>query len=331
MQKIVLLAIIGLLFISACEIIPEVEEPRNDYKVHAYYVVPADQSFSQTNANRVWRSVFEMQSWYQTATGGLTFEVLDEENIMEVYFADRESTYYEDDWWDLLLTEMKDKGEHVQNHGTIAMIWVEGINQVSENATALGGASCEGDCGAAIMPIHTIIGPTSPVVDMGLVFHEMGHALGLSHAVEEEDLPLTTEEEIMLYSVMCQDALRAGTSNDQHGFLTTEKSILISNPFLKKNVDTFQGISGTNILNYPVTGQAPEPIIESILEGTNTVRFSTNISDALLYYWNFSDGSISNEPSPTHTFSSNGLYNVSLMITGTNNMASRVNQYIQID
>ena len=332
MQKIVFLGIIGLLFISGCEFInnKEDEGPRNDFKVHTYYVVPADMSFSQDNANRVWRAIFEMQRWYQTATGGLTFEILDEENIVEVYFAERASTYYAEDWWTLLLTEMKDKGHPVQNPGTIAMMWIEGITQINETATALGGPGCDGECGAALMPIQTIIADTQPPADMGIAFHEMGHTFGLSHPVEEADLPLPTEDQPILSSVMCQATIRVGTSNGEHGFLTHEKSRLINNSFLKPNVIGYQDYWQTKIINYPVTGPTPEPVITFNLDNSRTVSFSTNIDDALLYYWYFSDGTISNDPSPTHEFNFTGLYNITLMVTDKNHMASRVSQYVQI-
>ena len=330
MQKKVVFAIISLLMFNGCLTINEDEVPRNDFKVHTYYVVPADMSFSQTNANRTWRAIFEMQRWYQTATGGLTFELLDEENIIEVYFADRESTYYAEDWWNLLLEEMRGKGEPIQSPGTIAMIWIEGITEISETATALGGPSCDGDCGAALMPVQTLIADTWPPADMGLAFHEMGHTFGLNHPVEEADLPLPAEDQAKLYSVMCQAPIRAGTSSSEHGFLTFEKSRLFNNSFLKLNVGGYQDFWQTKIINYPVTGPAPEPIINFEIVNSNSVSFSTNIDDALLYYWYFSDGSISNEPSPTHDFNFSGLYNITLMVTDKNHMASRVSQYVQI-
>ena len=331
MQKIVAFAITGLLLFNSCQLLNKEEEPpRNDYKVHTYYIVPADMSFSQDNANRVWRAIFEMQRWYEIATGGVTFEFLDEENVIEVYFADKTSTYYEEDWWNLLLTEMKDNGHPIQSPGTLAIMWIEGISELSPTATALGGSSCDGECGAALMPVNTIIAQTWPPVDMGIAFHEMGHTLGLSHPVDEADLPLSPEDEPLLFSVMNQAALRAGTTNTEHGFLTFEKSRLINNPFLKPNVPGYQDFWQTKIINYPVTGPAPEPDISYEMVGPRIVSFSTNIDDGLLYYWTFRDGTTSNEPSPIHDFSNSGLYNITLMVTGKNHMAQRVSKYVQI-
>jgi PKD domain-containing protein len=330
MKKVVLLAIIGLTVATSCTPPIEPVPPGNDFKVHTYYVVPTDKNFSQDNSNRVWRAILEMQRWYQTATGGLTFEILDEENIIEVYFTDQPTSYYKEDWWTLLLTEMKDKDMPVQSSGTIAMLWIEGISQINDTAIALGGPSCDGECGAALMPIQTIIAPTWPPVDMGVAFHEMGHTLGLTHPVDEADLPLSVEDQPLLYSVMNQSSLRKGTSNAEHGFLTFEKAILVNNPFLKPNVPGYQDFWQTNILNYPVTGPAPEPVVNSQIIGPNTVSFSTNTNDALLYYWYFGDGTISNDPAPSHNFSASGLYNITLMVTDKNYMATRVSQFVQI-
>lgn len=328
MQKFIAFSIITLLLTSSCITIIE-PEPLIGYKVHTYYIIPSDKSYSDDNANRVGRAIFEMQRWYQSATGGLTFEMLDQENIIEVYFTDKPATFYTGDWWNLLLSEMQDKGHSINSNGTISILWIEGLTQISSTATAQGGSGCNGDCGTAILPLHTIIAQTWPPSDMGLPFHEMGHALGLSHPVEEEDLPLNSEDLPMLYSVMCQSEIRAGKTNNEHGFLTFEKAFLERSKFMKMDVNLYQDFWNTNIINYPVTGPVPDPAINFQTSG-RTVSFSSNIIGAKLYYWYFSDGSISNEESPTHEFEFAGLYNVTLMVTDQNNMAARVSQFIQL-
>lgn len=329
MSRFFALSFFGLLLVSSCQIV-ETQAPLNDYKVHAYYVIPTDMRFSDDNANRVGRAIIEMQRWYQTATGGLTFELLDEENIIGVYFADHESSYYEGDWWNLLLNEMKSKGNPIESAGTIAMIWVEGIQQVADNATAVGADMCNGKCGAAILPMHTIIGITWPPTDLGVSLHEMGHTLGLTHPVEESDLPLAIEEEPILYSVMCQATVRKGISSAEHGFLTNEKTILIENPFLKPFVEIYQDYWLTKIINYPVTGPIPEAKITSSEVGFHTYKFESIAIDGLLYYWYFGDGSTSNEPTPTHEFRSSGLFNVTLMVTDSHQMSNRVSKFVEI-
>ena len=329
MHKFFSLIILVFLVLAGCQ--PAEEHlPQNDFKVHTYYVIPADKSYVEENARRVVRTIWQMQRWYQTATGGLTFEILDEENVAEVYFADRGTAFYEDNWWELILNEMKNNKLPVESPGTIVMIWVEGITNVSVTATAQGGTSCGGNCGAAVMPISTLLTPTTPPADMGLLLHELGHALGLRHPIDESELPLPPDKQPILYSVMNQTNIRAGKTSVEHGFLTNEKQTLINSPFMKQIPLDYQDFWQTKIINYPVTGPAPEPRI--IVESTSfrEVTFSTNIDDGLLYYWNFGDGTVSHEPAPSHTFPANGLYNVTVMVTTKDFMAGRVSKFVQL-
>ena len=328
MQKIVGFIFTTILIITGCVTTIE-PEPIIDFKVETYYIIPADKSFSDDNAGRVARAIFEMQRWYQAATGGLTFELAENENTIEVYFAQQSSDYYQEDWWNLLLNEMQEQGHALNQRGVVAILWVEGIDQISATATAQGGNGCNGDCGTAILPMHTIIAQTWPPTNMGISFHEMGHALGLSHPIEAQDLPLPVEDMPMLYSVMCQSEVREGTTNNEHGFLTFEKAQLEQSRFMKKGVELYQDYWNTNIINYPETGPAPDPTISFSVSG-RSVSFNSNISGAKHYYWYFSDGSTSNEESPTHSFEFSGLYNVTLMVTGQNNMAARVSQFVQL-
>jgi hypothetical protein len=166
---------------------------------------------------------------------------------------------------------------------------------------------------------------------MGTIFHEMGHALGLTHPVEQADLPLSTEDEQKLYSVMCQSDLRAGTINTDHGFLTSEKAALAKNPFMKENVFTYQDFWSSKIINYPELGEVPSPEISYEILPNAVVRFSTNIDDGLLYYWYFGDGTVSTEKNPEHAFNTYGLYNVTLMVTSEQYMAARTSAYINLN
>ncbi len=329
MQKIIILVVFSLVVFAGCS--PEEDQvPLNDYKLQAYYVVPADIPYAEDHALRVFRTILEMRNWYQAATGGLSFEFLDEEKIIEVYEADQDVAYYDGNWWELLLNEMKGKGLPVESPGTIAIIWIDGINNISTTATAQGGTGCGGDCGAAMLPIRTVLTTTTPPADMGIMLHELGHTLGLTHPVEEADLPLPPEKEPMLYSVMNQTNVRAGDISAQHGFLTTEKKILYGNPFMKQVTVAFQDFWQVNIINYPVTGPVPEPQIVVDDIRFKTVTFRTNIDDGLLYYWDFGDGTTSNEPSPTHTYNAKGLYNVTLSVTSKDFMTGRISQFLQL-
>lgn len=332
MKKIlVVLLSIGL---NSCFVIDPIfvePQPIYDYKVLPLYVIPADQVYDNNNAGRVWRAMYATQNWYQTATGGMTFEFLDPDNVFENYFAYEPVEYYEDDWWTKLLEEMIERGYPVQSKGTILMIFIEGISDVGGGELALGGWSCEGDCGAAIIPISLLQAPTNLPTDLGTVYHELGHALGLTHPVEQEDLPLSAEEEVMLYSVMCQSDLRAGTTSGDHGLLSSEKAALIGNPFIKENVIAYKDNVSARIINYPVLGEIPEPEISHEVLPNSVVSFSTNIDNALLYYWDFGDGSVSFEKTPSHSYNNFGLYNVTLMVTTEQYMSARTNSYINLN
>jgi hypothetical protein len=333
MRKSVLYGLLVYSFLLGCNNNPMQPSPVpiNDFKVHGYYIVPAGGDYYEENATRVLRAMLETQRWFQVATGGLTFEFLDEIGIYSIYVTDHPIEYYQEDWWGLLLSEMREKGHPVESSGTILMMWVEGLTSISDEAYALGGWSCEGTCGAAILPISSVQAPTLVSPDLGAVFHELGHALQLEHPVEESDLPLNPDEEDVLYSVMCQGNIRAGTSNSDHGFLTTEKSALSKNPFMKEGIELRQDIWTTRIINYPVLGPEPEPIIQFEIVNSTTVKFSSNIENGIYYYWYFGDGSTSFEKEPTHTYRLGAFYNVTLMVTTDDFMAARTNQFVNVN
>ena len=333
-MKKYLVVLISAVLLQACiEIEPFIEPPppANDFKVMPIYVIPADRDYLGDNATRVWRSAYAMQNWFQTATGGLTFELLDPDNVFEIYGSDFAVDYYQNQGWDKLIEELQFKGYPVETAGTLSIIFVQGADSPVSEDLGFSRSGCDGDCGTALLPISTLQAPTRLPVNMGPVFHEIGHALGLVDAISQSDLPLSAEEEVALYSVMCEAELRAGTTNTEHGFLTSEKAALAQNPFMKENVFTYQDIWSSRIINYPELGEVPTPEINhEVLPGA-TVQFSSNIEDGLLYYWYFGDGSVSTEKNPQHTFNNYGLYNVTLMVTTADYMAARTSAYINLN
>lgn len=58
--------------------------------------------------------------------------------------------------------------------------------------------------------------------------------------------------------------------------------------------------------------------------GPLTVDFTDNSTDAVAWLWNFGDGSNSTEENPTHTYFTQGTYNVSLVITDLNGCTDTV-------
>ncbi|CAN0389693.1 unnamed protein product, partial [Laminaria digitata] len=79
--------------------------------------------------------------------------------------------------------------------------------------------------------------------------------------------------------------------------------------------------SSTNSITITVTGEAPvaiasaTPIIGALpLEVSFIGSTSTDDIGIINYAWDFKDGNVSNEPDPTHTFSTAGIYEVELVV-----------------
>ena len=79
-------------------------------------------------------------------------------------------------------------------------------------------------------------------------------------------------------------------------------SLTVQNPSGNNTVTVTELIT---VLNFPTAD------FNFILDGT-TVTFENLSADATNFTWNFGDGATSNETNPTHTYSENGLYTVTL-------------------
>jgi parallel beta-helix repeat protein len=80
------------------------------------------------------------------------------------------------------------------------------------------------------------------------------------------------------------------------------------------------------IINFTYTPSNPST--------NDTIQFIDNSTDpnneSLNYSWNFNDGNISYEQNPTHNYSDNKTYNVSLTVTNTYNQTNQTYQNIQV-
>ena len=157
----------------------------------------------------------------------------------------------------------------------------------------------------------------------------MGHMMGLEHPVEEADLPLSEEDLPLLSSVMAPASIRTGSSNYEHGFLTTEKEILKNSPFMKYDVPVYQRYWTTNIINHPPVGPEPDPGFSYQLDNSRRVQFSVNAPENHEFYWYFGDGWTSTEREPVHVYDA-GTFSVTLLVTSPGNMSARVSQYVQV-
>ncbi len=56
----------------------------------------------------------------------------------------------------------------------------------------------------------------------------------------------------------------------------------------------------------------------------SSISFSSSVTNATSYLWNFGDGSTSTDPNPSHTYRSTGAYTVTLTVTGLGGKATMI-------
>lgn len=78
-------------------------------------------------------------------------------------------------------------------------------------------------------------------------------------------------------------------------------------------------VTSNNILSNPITISLTAPISNfNFTKVGLAVNFFNSSTCAANYSWNFGDGSTSNTANPTHTYATNGIYNVCLTVTNVN-------------
>ena len=93
-----LLLVLSILMYSCFRAIqPIPPEHENDYKLQVIHLVPLTYNYSQTNIEKAATTTLEVQRYMQAATGGKTFEILNEEDILDIYFSNRRLEDYEED------------------------------------------------------------------------------------------------------------------------------------------------------------------------------------------------------------------------------------------
>lgn len=78
------------------------------------------------------------------------------------------------------------------------------------------------------------------------------------------------------------------------------------------SIDGTLGANTSSVIDYLEIVAVPEPDFSFIILDGGTVIFNNASTDADSYSWDFGDGNNSNEESPVHTYSSPGVYTVSL-------------------
>ena len=299
-------------------------------KVAVYYVVPSDVAYSKAEYDAIRKASREIQAWYQINTGGVTYTFSLPDTVV-FYQAQQNTEYYqevEDGWWNRLLPEMQSQGYPIWQHGTVASIW---IKTGQPNGIGQGAQSCGSYCGVALAGVENFpefndygVCPDNPgglmwpCVPHGTMAHELGHAFGLPHPVDD---PATRD--VAFHSIMQTHwnyPNIAPPDESPWGFLTVERTALWSNPFFQEGISLRQ-VYTADVVNLPVTGVAPTINLNYAVTN-RTVTFSNRTEGAVLYYWTFGDGNVSNAPSPSHTYSSPGTYIVKLRASNESGMTS---------
>ena len=300
-----------------------------------YYVVANDESYSQAEYDAIKRATREIQAWFQVNTGGLTYTFAYADTV--VFYQARESTsYYKEDWWGLLLAEMGQLGHPIWEPGFVVSLW---IKSGRAEGLGLGGQWCEGYCGVAISAVENFPefndfgrcptdpdGNMWPCVPHGTMAHELGHAFGLPHPEDIETTREAAPHSVMQTHWNYPD--RAPEWESPWGLLTLERTALWSNPFFYQDISLRQ-IYDTDIVNLPVIGPAPEIRFRNSTKGL-TVHLINRTNEAWLYYWTFGDGSVSNESSPSHTYSQPGTYTITLRASNENGMMALQRVTVQV-
>ena len=86
-----------------------------------------------------------------------------------------------------------------------------------------------------------------------------------------------------------------------------------------ESVHTIESTLSVSFTADTLSGGAPLP-----------VQFTSNISNANYYQWDFGDGSTSGQPNPLHVFLSGGFYNVELSVQDQNGCSDSYNEIIDV-
>lgn len=327
---------------SAPEAAPAAGEPTEPSAAHAlavYYAVPSDIGVDETVRQRIVEATLDIRAWYQCAAAGLTWQLAFPE-IVRVYQADESRDYYRanGDWWGSLPPEMAGKGLPVWQPGTVTAIWAHGAGH-----WAGGNFGCAGDCGLALLGVELFPefndpaysgqdcpGGTGvaamPCVPEGAFAHELGHTVGLPHPSDVPATQAVAAHSLMLTHWNYPDVAPAFES--PWGFLSVERAALLGNPFMQTGVDLVQVYEACDVVNLPVTGPVPLADFDLDISGLTlqTQNFSTG---AVLDYWTFGDGGVSNEVHPVHTYGQQGSYAVRLRVMSEQGMVDLRKEEIQ--
>lgn len=314
-----------------------------DFTLAVYYVVPADIDFDQDVLDTVKEATFDIQAWYQLATGGITWNLAFPE-VVRVYHAMQARQFYVDNenWWGSLLAEMDSQGLYIWSPGIVTAIWAHGAGWWAGAAQGY-----SKDCGVALLGVEVFpefnnpaysggICPDPdgfgveawPCVPMGAFAHELGHTVGLTHPADAPSTSQYASHSIMQTHWNYPNEAPAGER--PWGFLTNERQSMQASSFMQIGLDLVQKYQNLEaVVNLPVTGTSP-----SVDFDVNAVEYSiqtiNNTHGATLQYWTFGDFSVSNEISPTRTFTQSSSYTVTLCASSESSMMAIMHKKVTL-
>lgn len=304
------------------------------------YAIPSDVAYEEAVHQRLVESAHDVRAWYQCATGSPTWEFAFPE-IVRVYHGLQTRAYYLDhgDWWGSLLGEMGESGQPIWSPGTVTALWARGAGWWAGAAQG-----CLGECGIALLGVELFpefnvpewsggecpaaSGPAAwPCTPLGALAHELGHTVGLPHPL---DVPGTSADAFhSLMQTHWNYPDFATGPEAPWGLLTLERQALYPSPFMLSGIDLIQP-HDCDLVNLPVTGAAPAATFELSQDGL-TIDATSTSQDAVLNYWTFGDGHISDAASVTHTYDAPGDYTVVLRTTAANAMMAEARTDLALD
>jgi hypothetical protein len=315
----------GLVALFSLSILPEVQ---SQHRVEYYYLYTNEFTPVEEELEAITAALFDVQAWYQVATGGLTF-VISNPNAPIIMALDHNSAFYSSNFVGLIYEELYNNGGPLDEEGdVIKLFFVKGGGGMAAGANACNFTGGTAWIGMDIFPEFNTGdyfdcpdgegGDAWPCTPLGGIAHELGHTFSLPHPDTYNPL------DIALHSVMQSHWLYpyyyATEDEDPWSILSVERETMQGCPFLAiTDILIPQPYEELPVCNLPANGATPTAAFSYTTNDTE-VTFTNESNGAFLYYWTFGNGDVSTEENPEYDFGEDGIYDVRLRATGTNGM-----------
>jgi hypothetical protein len=301
------------------------DNPTDQYTLNVYYVVPSDIAPDPDVLAEIKEASRDMQAWYQTSTGGWTWQFASPD-LVEIYEAKNPRMYYKTNgnWWGSLLPEMQANGLPIWSPGIVTAIWAHGAG-----FWAGGAFGCLGDCGVALLGVElfpqfnnpSFSGGECPDPDgqgveafpctpVGAFAHELGHTLKLIHPLDDPVTAPYASHSLMQTHWNYPD--EASTAESPWGFLSTEQQLIQTSPFMKTGIKLQQVYQDRDTaVNLPPLGDPPNVAVGAEVHGSR-VHTINNTPETASYFWTFGDYQARDGFAPLHWYQETGSYKIIL-------------------